>query len=453
MSRLRALLAAALVALVVVPATAQAATRHVVRGAGWGHGIGMSQYGAYGYALQGTGYRRILAHYYKGTRLTAADEKPVRVLLQPDDAYIRVRGVTRAGGRRLDAGKTYTAKPSGGGIGLFAPSGKRIVRFYRPFKVENPGKPLRLLGPALNGVRDGRYRGAIEIRPGLTAINVLSLDDYLRGVVAGEMPSSWPLEALKAQAVTARTYALVVRKTDEIFDLYPDTRSQMYRGVVAEGVRSNAAVDGTAGRILTYGGEPAVTFYFSTSGGHTENVEFSFVGSLRRPWLVGVPDPYDNLSPYHRWRESFSTRELTRRLGSPGTFRKLKVLKRGSSPRIVRARVIGSRGSKVLTGPTIRTALGLRDTWMSFTKVSSSARASALATARRGWPTPRAISGSFDPAPRGRRLAVERRSAGGWKRVRSVRTGRHGAYRAMLDRPGTYRVRAGSVAGPAVRVR
>ena len=71
---------------------------------------------------------------------------------------------------------------------------------------------------------------------------MLSLDDYVRGVVAGEMPASWPLEALKAQAVTARTYALATRKPDGPFDLYPDTRSQVYRGVIAEGVRSNAAV-------------------------------------------------------------------------------------------------------------------------------------------------------------------------------------------------------------------
>ena len=129
------------------------------------------------------------------------------------------------------------------------------------------------------------------------------------------------------------------------FDLYPDTRSQVYRGVAAEGVRSNAAVSGTAGHILTYGGAPAVTYYFSTSGGHTESIQYSFVGSLSKPWLVGVTDPYDVRSPYHRWQRPRSRRgSSTRALGSRGTFRKLKVLKRGTSPRIVRARVIGSRG-------------------------------------------------------------------------------------------------------------
>ena len=174
---------------------------------------------------------------------------------------------------------------------------------------------------------------------------MLSVDDYTRGVVAGEMPSSWPMEALKAQAVTARTYALATRKTGGTFDLYPDTRSQVYRGVTAESVRSDAAVRATAGRILTYSGAPAVTYYFSTSGGHTESIQFSFVGALSKPWLVGVTDPYDSLSPYHRWRASFTTGQLTRALGARGSFRRLKVLKRGTSPRIVKAEVIGTKGS------------------------------------------------------------------------------------------------------------
>ncbi len=73
----------------------------------------------------------------------------------------------------------------------------------------------------------------------------------------------------------------------------------------------------TAGRVLLFQGVPAVTYYFSTSGGHTENVEFSFVGSLSKPWLVGVPDPYDSLSPHHRWTETYSTSTLSRALGVP----------------------------------------------------------------------------------------------------------------------------------------
>ena len=108
------------------------------------------------------------------------------------------------------------------------------------------------------------------------------------------------------QAVTARTYALATRKRGGAFDLYPDTRSQVYRGVAGETSRSNRAVKDTAGKILTYNGVPAITYYFSTSGGETENVELSFLGSEPKPWLKSVEDPYDDISPRHRWRVSFT---------------------------------------------------------------------------------------------------------------------------------------------------
>jgi stage II sporulation protein D len=441
---------------------AQAATRHVVRGAGWGHGIGMSQYGAYGFALEGATYRQIVAHYYRHAALTSAPARQVRVLLQPNDPYIRFRGATSAGGRRLRPGTTYVARRSGFGIVLVTAGGKRVGRFASPLRVKGPGQPLRLLGPALNGVTSGLYRGAIEmyLDGGLTAINVIGIDPYVQGVVAGEMPSSWPLEALKAQAVAARTYALATRKTDAPFDLYPDTRSQVYRGVIGESVRSNAAVAQTAGRILTYGGQPAITYYFSTSGGHTESVQFSFLGALSRPWLVGVPDPYDYRSPHHRWRASFSTETLTRALGARGRFRRLEVIKRGTSPRVVSARVVGSRGTTTISGPAIRERLALRDTWMRFTSISSSVRRAIPARHAHvffpwswgGGRLPPNLVGAFTPPPRGRLLALERRSGGRWRKVTSLRTARGGRYRAAVARPGTYRVRGGTVAGPAVKV-
>src|SRR6185436_14227348 len=296
----RTALLTALALLAAVPATSEAAVRHVIRGAGFGHGIGMSQYGAYGYALEGARYPGILAHYYRGTRLSTAPSGPVRVLLQPVDPYIRVRGATSVGGRSIRPSRTYIAKrSSSGGIVVTNSLGRQVARFPSIVKFRS-SHPMRLLGPALNGVSSGLYRGLIEVRVdggGVTSINQLSMDSYIRGVVAGEMPSSWPLEALKVQAVAARTYALATAKTSGAFDQYPDTRSQVYRGVTGESVRSDAAVRDTAGQIVTYNGTPAVTYYFSTSGGHTENVEFSFVGSLSKPWLVGVPDPYDTQSP------------------------------------------------------------------------------------------------------------------------------------------------------------
>ena len=448
---------ASLLVLLAAPAAADAAVRHVIRGAGFGHGIGMSQYGAYGYALKGHTFKKILAHYYKGTRLSSAPSRPVRVLLQPNDNYIRVRGATRIGGHSLKASRTYVARESRGGILVTTSSGKRVARVGNGARFEGRN-PLRLLGPALNYLSSGLYRGAVELRTegsGVTAINVLDLDTYVRGVVAGEMPSSWPLEALKAQAVAARTYALATRKTTGLFDQYPDVRSQVYRGVTGESVRSDAAVRATAGRILTYGGRPAVTYYFSTSGGHTENVEFSFVGSLSKPWLVGVPDPYDTQSPYHRWTAKFSAAALDRSLGAPGKFRRVKVLARGVSPRVVRARVVGSSGSVVLTGPTIRSRLGLRDTWFTFVRISTSARHPASARPAswgRRLATP-ALAGAFTPAPKRRVLVLERRAGNRWRAVRRLRTTASGSYRVDLAHAGAYRVRSGRVAGPAVRVR
>jgi len=455
--RRTAVLLTALLLSLAAPVAADAAVRHVIRGAGFGHGIGMSQYGAYGYALQGSRYTGILAHYYKGTSLTTAPSRPVRVLLQPVDPYIRVRGATSVGGRALKPGTTYIAKRGGAGIVVTSSRGRRIGRFGSIVSFRS-ADPMRLLGPALNFVSDGLYRGSIEVRVdggGVTAINELDLDSYVRGVVAGEMPSSWPLEALKVQAVAARTYALATRKTDGAFDQYPDTRSQVYRGVTGESVRSDSAVRDTAGRIVTYSGQPAVTYYFSTSGGHTENVEFSFVGSLSKPWLVGVPDPYDTQSPYHRWTLRYSAAALDRALGAPGAFKRIKVLERGVSPRVVRAKVVGTRGSRTVSGPQIRAALNLRDTWFTDYRVASSARRARSARPASWGPRPplRALSGQFQPAPRRGTLRIERRVGGRFRTVARVRTGRAGRYLAALTRAGVYRVRYGAVTGPVVRVR
>jgi stage II sporulation protein D len=456
MRRTALLTAAAL--LFAVPATADGAVRHVIRGAGFGHGIGMSQYGAYGYALEGAQYPGILAHYYKGTRLSTAPDRPVRVLLQPVDPYIRVRGATSVGGRAVKPSQIYVAKRGGPGIVVTNSRGKRVARFAATSIKFRSADPMRVMGPALNGVTSGLYRGSIEVLldgGGVTSINEIDMDSYLRGVVAGEMPSSWPLEALKVQAVAARTYALATRKTTGAFDQYPDTRSQMYRGVTGESVRSDAAVADTAGQVVTYDGVPAVTYYFSTSGGHTENVEYSFVGSLSKPWLVGVPDPYDTQSPYHRWTVTFSAARLDRALGAPGAFKRLKVLQRGVSPRVVRARVIGTAGSRTVTGPQVRAALGLRDTWFTHYRVASSARRARSARPASWGPRPprRTLEGEFQPTPRKRMLRVERRVGDRFRAVTRVHTSRTGRYGIALAKPGVYRVRYGAVTGTPIRVR
>ena len=458
--RRSALALTALILCAAVPSTAGAAVRHVFRGAGFGHGIGMSQYGAYGYALQDAKYEGILAHYYKGTKLSTLSPGSVRVLLQPIDPYIRVRGATSVGGRSIKPEETYLAKRGGAGIVVTNSRGKRVFNFAASSLKFRGADPMRLLGPALNGVTSGLYRGSIEVRldgSGVTSINELDMDSYIRGVVAGEMPSSWPLEALKVQAVAARTYALSTAKSSGSFDQYPDTRSQVYRGVTGESVRSDAAVAATARQIVTYNGVPAVTYYFSTSGGQTENVEFSFIGSLSKPWLVSVPDPYDNQSPYHRWTVRFSADRLDRALGAPGAFKRLKVTERGQSPRVVQADVVGTRGTRTVTGPQVRTALGLRDTWFTDYRVASSSVRPRSARPASWGPRPRAartLAGSLQPAPHTHLLRVERRDTGGqWRLVQRTRTSHSGRYRVTLARSGVYRVAYGAVKGPAVRIR
>ena len=198
-------------------------------------------------------------------------------------------------------------------------------------------------------------------------INSLRIEAYIKGVVASEVPASWPREALRAQAVVARSYGLATSRSGP-FDHYDDTRSQVYGGNSAETPTTNEAVAATKREVVTYGGEPAITYYFSTSGGQTENSEFGFSGGNPLPYLKSVDDPFDDASPVHRWTESFSDEQIESKLNGlfSGKLQQIDVIERGRSPRIVRARVVGSSGDEVVTGDTLRARLGLRSTWASF---------------------------------------------------------------------------------------
>jgi stage II sporulation protein D len=228
----------------------------------------------------------------------------------------------------------------------------------------------------MNGIQNGRFRSYLELRPspsgGLTVVNALGLDNYVKGVISGEVPSSWPAETLKAQALAARTYALTTDRGGPVFDQYPDTRSQVYRGVNGETAATNAAVTSTAGEVVTYNGEIAVTYFFSTSGGRTENIENSFVGAAPKPWLKSVEDPFDDASPRHRWRLVYTQSQMQSRLSGlvKGTFRGINIVQRGESPRIVYADIVGSSGRTRVTGPTLRARLGTYDTWFTVKKVT-----------------------------------------------------------------------------------
>jgi stage II sporulation protein D len=381
--RLLAPIAAATFVLLALGAgRAEAAAKWVVSGAGFGHGTGLSQYGAYGFAKAGATYPQILAHYYTGTTLGSTTDTTVRVLLQ-SGRRIRFNGATDACGVKLVETKTYTAKRKGGGVLLAKKNGKRLA---------SCGAILTAIGGTeVNLIGKGRYRGALEVRPtglrgGLNAINAVGIDDYVRGVVAKESPASWPPEALRAQAVVARSYALSTSKHGPGYDHYDDTRSQVYGGVAAETLKTNQAVTDTALQVVTYAGRIAQTYFFSTSGGATENNENTAIGfgGTPIPYLRGVPDPYDNLSPYHRWTRKFSQAAIQSRLGSlvRGKVKNIVIAQTGYSPRIVRATLVGSLGSRTVSGPTLRANLGLPDTWATFRKVAKKKPLSSIASWR-----------------------------------------------------------------------
>ena len=358
--------------LAAAPATASAADV-VIDGRGWGHGIGMSQYGAYGYALrEGRDHRFILEHYYTGTTLGDARATRMRVLLRSAGAQ-SVSGATaaRGGGRRirLSANRTYRFSAARGGRLAVTDlrSGRRRARLSGPVTVAG-GATTRLRGLAQNGVANGLYRGRMVLsRSGgsVLAVNHVGLEPYLFGVVAAEMPSSWPAEALKAQAVVARSYALTSRRGGPTFDVYADVRSQVYRGITGEMSTTNDAVRGTAGRVVLAAGAVAQTFFFSTSGGRTAGNEEEW-GGTPYSYLRPVDDPHDDLSPYHRWQARFTRARIASLLSdyTRGKFRRLRVRSRTTSGRVATLSIVGRRGTTVVSGATVRARLGLRSNWI-----------------------------------------------------------------------------------------
>lgn len=271
-----------LACLLLSVASANAATL-VIDGAGDGHGVGMSQDGALGFAEHGWSYSAILAHYYTGTALGQA--------------------------------------PSG-----------TIVKVLVGSKVKR-----------------------------------LALESYVRGVVSAEMSASWPMAALEAQAVASRTYAITSDAGGSAFDVYSDDRSQVYLGKAAETSRTNSAVAATAGQIVTYDGGPAITYFFAASGGQTESVQNAFPGGEPEPWLVSVADPYE-AGPLRHWTLSMSFASAAARLRGlvKGGFTGIEVVKRGVSPRIVSAYVLGTKGRTLVSGGELEARLGLYSTWAYF---------------------------------------------------------------------------------------
>lgn len=355
-------------------APAGAAVSWVVHGRGFGHGVGMSAYGAYGYALHGKSHEFILGHYFTGTTIgMIPGPRVVRVLLDVSAGDIGFSAATSACGEALDPARSYQAHRSGNAIVLRSSGGKPLA---------NCGQKLRAAGKgriAVAGI--GTYRGALETVPtesdsgSLNVVNALAVDQYVKGVVPNESPPSWPEEELKAQAIASRSFALTAGVGGNGFDLYADTRSQVYEGLESEYARTNAIADSTRGQVVEYQGKIAETLFSACSGGHTESIQNVF-GGPAIPYLQGVPDPYDGECPLHTWTLRFSGPEISAKLGAylDGRLKQVVIAKTGASPRIIEAKLIGTGGVSTVTGEQLELALGGYDTWMTFEKVAAGPR-------------------------------------------------------------------------------
>jgi SpoIID/LytB domain protein len=341
------------------PASSYGEAVFVVSGRGYGHGVGMSQYGAYGQALAGRTDDQILSYYYTGTQIGKAGRKELRVLLGEGRSAVTVSSTALF--TAVDAtGQTF-ALPKGTltlRADLSLPSDAGPVAVVPPL-VLRPGKnaPIGL---------DGRlYRGKLELVPQsgfLRVVNVVPLESYLQGVVAGEMPFSWPAEALKAQAIAARSYALASLLKGKPYDLYSDVRSQVYLGVAGEKPSTTKAVTDTAGQVVLYGGKVATTYYFSSSGGKTASAADVFGFSV--PYLVSRPDPWDKASPYNHWGPVLiGARTVQAKMGTDSRV----VDATGTVTPSGRMRTLTlqtATGSEQVPASVMRTALGLRSTWV-----------------------------------------------------------------------------------------
>jgi stage II sporulation protein D len=197
----------------------------------------------------------------------------------------------------------------------------------------------------------------------LQVVNHVPLETYLASVVGSEMPASWPLDALQAQAVAARTYALKARRAAEPFDLKATVASQVYRGVEAETPSTQAAVAGTRGLVLTYNDTLIDAVFHSSSGGSTESS--GDLWSRQLPYLVSVPD-FDEASPVREWRQPLDAALLRKAFPELGGALSIEVLSTTATGRVRQARVVGPGGQLLLNGAQLRARLGLRSTWVRF---------------------------------------------------------------------------------------
>jgi len=379
--------AVALVLLITVglaspgPASADERARRTasisVTGNGFGHGHGLSQWGAFYAAKDGQSYRTILRFYYPGLKRDTLGGK-VSVLVSADttsDVVVRDRSGLSV--KSLGNGRTYAlkkgkatwwritaAKRGAKSTIAFTTQGRKKWRTLRTVPGEaqfSAGrKPITLRTP----VGDRAYRGILRsARPTASTserdtVNVVSLEDYLKGVVPREVPALWPQQAVRAQAVAARTYAAFERRQPlaSHYEICDTTQCQVYGGFTDEHPASNKAIKKTSKQILTTTGQPAFTQFSASNGGYTS------AGAVA--YLPAKKDPYDKA--YRGWTATVTQAQVAAALPQIGTLSDVEVLERDGNGafggRVVRIRVSGSDGSSVVTGDQFRSFFGLRST-------------------------------------------------------------------------------------------
>jgi stage II sporulation protein D len=362
-------------------------------GRGYGHGVGMSQYGARGRALAGQLAPAILAHYYAKTTLgTRSTASIVRVLLLTGFAATPIKPLTvlgLGGGWTIDGiATTFPANakltvaptaPKATTWNLRVTSSTGVVLATKVVSGSlyvRPTETTSLLQLVSKATTKNVYRGLFRIRLTTTAlvVNHVAIERYLRGVVPLEMPSTWPVEALKAQAIAARSYALYHVHSTGLFDVYDDTRSQVYRGRRVETTATNAIIMKTPGTVLLNGTSLVNALFHSADGGWTENNENVFVASsgaiVAGPvsYLRGSSDrapdgtSYDKASPYATWHTAtYSAAALSSILAADsrtnvGALNALDLSHRGVSGRLISVTLVGSLGTKTVSGDVFRAA-------------------------------------------------------------------------------------------------
>jgi SpoIID/LytB domain protein len=406
--RVRLLLTAVVVVAVVVGGSvANAADTFRFHGSGYGHGIGMSQWGAYGLANKGWSYQHILTHFYSGTRVVHSSTLPRKIRVGLTSGRTKIHLGAKDGPVRLwldGPGTTFVAKIPRGRT--WTVSAARTSRTYairdqagvlvggvrwggpaRPLFATFSGTGARVFVPEADDVWHQGFTyayGFLEfdlVGCGDRCVERLTIElpfeRYLRGL--GEMPSSWPAAALRAQAVGARTFATYkIRRyglrSDCDCHLLDGAGDQVYVGwgkeAGTDGTRWVAAVNQTAGDVVTYNGSVIQAFYAASDGGYSENVEDVWHGgnpAYAIPYLRGVCDPgeYTSANPWTDWMRSFTASSVSSRLspytGGIGTITRFTNVRRGVSGRIVSAIARGTTGSAAVAGSELRSALGLPD--------------------------------------------------------------------------------------------